>query len=278
MEVTLLFFLPLIGGFLFVEGSYFTRFKAARQETQRLYYKAAFWGVVFSAIGLVLHRSLLDRSVGYQGVAAYLSTSLVGPLFERTAGPNTLPASPQSIAVRLDLAFACAWGLLLGALTPLLNAAVLAVDRTWFHLVARRIRRPSLISYINQRAITDQIEMLLTEALRDSSQVQVTLTTLKVYVGWVTKSVDPRGQEKFLRLQPSLSGYRSADTGEVVFTTFYDEVLDAYRTDRRKLRSYQIVIPIDKIVSASGFDLDAYTRFQAKRAPSAAPVADRTMD
>ncbi len=39
MDVTLLFFLPLIGGFLFVQWFFVTRYRAARQETQRLYYQ-----------------------------------------------------------------------------------------------------------------------------------------------------------------------------------------------------------------------------------------------
>ena len=273
MDVALLFFLPLIGGFLFVETSYFTRFKAARQETQRLYYKAAACGVLLSVIGFVVHRLLLREATSYAAFVAFLSTNVIGPLFERPVSTVAPALSPQLVSVRVDLAFACAWGFAIGASTPLSNGVVYAVDRAWFHLVARRLGRPSLISAINQHATTDQIEILLTEALRHSSQVQVTLSTQKVYVGWVTKSVDPRGQEQFLRLQPSLSGYRSTDTVELHFTTFYDAVLDRHDSDVR-LRSYQIVIPIDKIVSASGFDLEAYAEFQAARTPAAPEPAE----
>ncbi len=60
-----------------------------------------------------------------------------------------------------------------------------------------------------------------------------------------------------------MSGYRSKDDGEIQLTTFYDDILERFREDRDRLRSYEIVVPMDKIVSASGFDLDAYVEFQA---------------
>ncbi len=274
MDVALLFFLPLIGGFLFVERFYGTRFRAAREETQRLYYKAAFWGVALSIVGLVLHHAL-RHVAAYRDLADQLGRAVLGPLLERPPGLSGAPdpvVANQGLAVRIDVAFACAWALALGVATPALNGLVALVDR-----VAYRPRGRSLISAINDASITDQFERLLAEALRASRQIQVTLSNQKVYIGWVTRSPNPHGQEKYFRIQPSMSGYRSKDDGEVQLTTFYDDILERFRDDRARLRSYEIVIPIDKIVSASGFDLAAYVEFQAHgraRARREAPVQE----
>jgi hypothetical protein len=61
-----------------------------------------------------------------------------------------------------------------------------------------------------------------------------------------------------------MSGHRGSDDGRVVFNTFYDEALDNIESDAEQQRvaaTFQLVIPIDKIVSASGFDFGAYERF-----------------
>ncbi len=275
MDVALLFFLPLIGGFLFVERFYGTRFRAARQETQRLYYQAAAWGVLLSIVGLLLHR-WLGAFAFYRLRADEIGLRVFGPLFERPATTGG-PPSPESVAIRIDLAFACAWALVLGMLTPVVNGVVYLVDRIWYLGVARRLHRSSLIATINRASITDQFEILLAEALADSKQIQVTLSNQKVYVGWVTRSPNPWSQEKYFRIQPSISGFRSKDDGEVRFSTFYDELLDRYTNDPKRLRAYEIVIPMDKIVSASGFDPAAYVEFQKKRAtrPADTPPIER---
>jgi len=272
LDVTLLFFLPLIGGFLFVERFYGTRFRAARQETQRLYYQAAAWGVVLAVAGLLLHRGLAAIP-SYRLYADDISRTVLGPLLERPPTPTWQP-STESVQIRVDLAFACAWALLIGMFgTFVINFAIRVCDLLWSLGPARWLGRPSLISMMNHRSITDQFEVLLAESLRGSKQVQITLSNQKVYVGWVTRSPNPMGQEKYFRIQPSISGFRSKDNGEIQFTTFYDEMLDRFKDNPERLRAYEIVIPMDKIVSASGFDLAAYLEFQKKRVATAGPPA-----
>jgi hypothetical protein len=47
--------LPVIGGFAFITRFTLLRYWTGREESQRLYYRAAFWGIVFAAIAALLH-------------------------------------------------------------------------------------------------------------------------------------------------------------------------------------------------------------------------------
>ena len=271
MDVALLFFLPLIAGFRFVQTCVFTSYRAARQDTQRLYYQAAVWGIVLAVLGFFLHRWASGWS-WYRPIATGVIDGFVSPLLERTSASGTPIDSKATAAIRVDLAFACGWALLLGLATPLFNRLVAAIYAGWTLLTAVDERPRSLVSAVNYLSITDQFEMLLADALRRAGQIQCTLSNQKVYVGWVTQSPNPLGQEKYFRIQPSMSGFRSKDDGRVTFTTYYDDILQKYKTDPERLRWYEIVIPMDKIVSAAGFDLTAYVEFQKKpRAEPAAP-------
>ncbi|MGA2552362.1 MAG: hypothetical protein ABSF50_19625 [Burkholderiaceae bacterium] len=270
MDLALLFFLPLLGGFLFVVDFYGTRFKVARQETQRVYYKAAFCGVVLSIVGLVLHHQFQRQSDTYRDIAVFLRQHFVDPLLERPIPAGGPAPSADSIAARDELAFACLWGFFLGAAAPLYNVLIMVVDWAWTYLFARWVGLPSLRQMINRSSIRDQFELLITDALIQANQVQVTLVNQKVYTGWVTQSVNPESQEKYIRLQPSLSGYRSKDTCQVEFTTNYGKFLEK-ETDKRKLRSFEVVIPIDKVISASGFDPKAYKALHHSAEEAQAP-------
>ena len=61
---------------------------------------------------------------------------------------------------------------------------------------------------------------------------------------------------------------------EVNYTTFYDKILTEFEANpdtKDAVDSFQQVIPVDKVVTLSGFNLDAYVRFLAER-PSEAPA------
>ncbi|HEY4068365.1 MAG TPA: hypothetical protein VGM74_15800, partial [Burkholderiaceae bacterium] len=72
---------------------------------------------------------------------------------------------------------------------------------------------------------------------------------------------------KYFKIQPWMSGYRGAD-GTVTFNTFYDEILADFEADpahEAAIETFQLVIPIDKVLTASGFDVQAYERFLEER-------------
>jgi len=91
----------------------------------------------------------------------------------------------------------------------------------------------------------------------------VTLSTGKVYVGYVLEALDPDLPTKFIKLQPLMSGQRS-DSGQVAYITFYDQTLadfEANPATKAATDLFQVVIPVDEITTLSGFDLDAYVHF-----------------
>jgi hypothetical protein len=106
----------------------------------------------------------------------------------------------------------------------------------------------------------------------------VTLSNSKVYVGSVLESLDPGSPAKYFKIQPWMSGHRGED-GMVQFNTFYDDILSAFQADpgkRAAVETFQLVIPIDKVLTASGFDVQAYERFLRER--DAGAVADNQAD
>lgn len=111
------------------------------------------------------------------------------------------------------------------------------------------------------------MEFLLSRSLLNGEAIQVTLSTGKVYVGYVLAVPDPVLPTKFITLQPSMSGRRDGE-GQVSYMTFYDEILMEFEANpdtRDALDLFQQVIPVGKVVTPGGFNLDAYVRFLAER-------------
>lgn len=263
MELALFFVLPLIGGFAFATTFELLRYRTGREEAQRLYYRAALIGVVLAVLAAALHAALHAWSKPYAMSIDRLAAAVVAPLLEKERSATTQPLSPAATAIRVDAAIACAYAFLLGALAPLWNRLIRLADRAWTRWAPRRPRR-SFLERLNLRAITDQLERLIAESLLDASLVQVTLNNAKVYVGSVLESPNPASPAKYFKIQPWMSGQRSAEDGRVTFNTYYDTILAGFAQDeskRRTVATFQLVIPIDKVVSASGFDLGAYERF-----------------
>lgn len=108
---------------------------------------------------------------------------------------------------------------------------------------------------------------LLSESLLNGDAVQIRLGMGKVYVGDVLEGPDPDLPTQFIKLQPLMSGQRGSD-GQVEYTTFYDRILADFERDpatRAAVKAFQQVVPVDKVVTLGGFDLDAYVRFLADR-------------
>jgi hypothetical protein len=254
LDLPLFFTLPLIGGFAFVTSLWSLRWRSARQDTQRLYYRAAVYGVVLAA-GLAVAHTALFQWAAYRDGFSWLYTSFLKPLF------TTKDALPeQALAIRAHVALVCVYALLFGIFAPrILNRAAAWLSQ------ARRGRDTRVVA--NLAAITDPLESLLSRSLLNGEAIQVTLSTGKVYVGYVLEAPDPDLPTKFIKLQPLMSGQRGAD-GQVDYNTFYDEILSEYESNpatKAALDTFQQVVPVDKVVTVSGFNLDAYVHFLGDR-------------
>lgn len=263
MDLALFFVLPLIGGFAFATGFDLLRYRTGRQDSQRLYYLAAMIGVLLALAGAALHLWLSTFAV-YGFFIRDITANLVSPLLEKERSAGTLPISAIAQGLKVQAVFACLWGFALGVVTPIWNRGIRALDWAWTRLARRR----SFLDRLNLNAITDQMERLITASLINKTLVQVTLNNSKVYVGSVHESLNPASPAKYFKIQPWLSGQRSSKDGRVEFNTFYDTVLAAVDKSDPKgevAASFQLVIPIDKVVTASGFSLQAYEQFEIER-------------
>jgi hypothetical protein len=251
VDLPLFFTLPLIGGYAFVTGFFALRWRSARQDAQRLYYRAAVWGGVLTLVAASLHLLLLLWPA-YRHGYDWLDVGFLQPLL---TVKDPLPAA--STLIRSHVALVCVYALLFGVSATLWGRALL-----W--IASRFDVRLSVMANLN--AITDPLESLLARSLLNGEAIQVTLSTGKVYVGYVLEAADPDLPTKFIRMQPLMSGQRNAD-GQVEYTTFYDQILAEFEANpetQSAVASFQQVIPVDKVVTLSGFNLDAYVHFLAE--------------
>jgi hypothetical protein len=112
----------------------------------------------------------------------------------------------------------------------------------------------------------DYLEELLTDALDSTRQVSITLHSGKVYVGFVVRTFNPAYDRKYIVILPTMSGYRTATTRQLIFDTDYTRVYQALMEEDesrlvRGVNDFQIVVPVSQVVSANLFDWEAYQRF-----------------
>jgi hypothetical protein len=228
--------LPLVGGFFFVNHCFLTRYSSARDEGHRLYFRAAFAGaflLVFSLLSLLLARELLGDWLWFIRTEQS-AIKLLGPLMKDQAQAKA----------HLGLAVACILAMLLGpGLAGLINFGF----GNWY-------RERFLWSAV----LKDEGETFLLDAVSLERTIMVSLSSGKIYVGYVLSTLDPTIDRKWLTLLPFMSGHRRED-GTVHFTTSYDQVYQGMEADFQD--DFHLVLPLDKVTSMSFFDPDAYKRF-----------------
>jgi hypothetical protein len=112
----------------------------------------------------------------------------------------------------------------------------------------------------------DYLEMLLVRAQRETKLVSITLKNRKAYVGFVTRTMDPMFDRKYIQLLPFKSGYRDTTTLSLTLAVDYTAV---YAKLIRKelpiitagIQDFEIVIPVTEIQSANLFEPHAYNLF-----------------
>ena len=87
-----------------------------------------------------------------------------------------------------------------------------------------------------------------------------------VYVGFIVRTFDPAYDRKYIVILPTMSGYRTETTHQVVFNTDYTRVYQVLMEEDesrlvRGVNDFQVVIPVAEVLSANLFDWEAYERF-----------------
>lgn len=100
-------------------------------------------------------------------------------------------------------------------------------------------------------------DFFILKTMQKGDFMQVTLENNKCYVGIVSQIQEPKEEttgHKHISLTPVLSGYRHSETQSIIFTNRYP------KNPKRDIINYNdaIIVPIDKIISISGFDIKIF--------------------
>lgn len=240
MELALLL-LPLVGGYLFSQTWYPTKFKSSKEDGHRLYFRSAFYAAILFAVAMVL-RFLLLKLGFYRSFEDLLQTIAV-----HYVASDPMPTFSLGVTSIYSLGLGFVSGYALNFVT--------SRDLSVFRSIA-----------------DDDFERLLHDAIDLDLPISATMENDKVYIGFVLTTSDVlRGRMSFTIL-PLISGYRD-ERRELVMTTFYG---DAYeQMSERKMDDtnltpddFRIVLPKSKIQSVNLFDLTVYEMFKQENTHS----------
>lgn len=264
--------IPLLAGYVFISTWLATKYLIKREDSQKLYIRAAFWGLWLFLLAFALTYQIKD-------------SVLAGLIFFR----SLMDSVPFEVAnEKIDNAF---WvltltiTLIIGTfggyflnwlyaiyVTPKKKLATIVLDRL---IGGKNPALSAIYNYARRDAVRGAItvmnadlELILLRSMEENMPVCVTLGHGKVYVGLITGSIDPGDKRDMLRVLPLVSGYRKSDDYKITFTTSY---ISLYRlcTEGSELEhldpsKFEIVFPHCEIKSVNLFDINAYNAFQAK--------------
>lgn len=117
-----------------------------------------------------------------------------------------------------------------------------------------------------------QLEVFLIDAQLRDKMISITLKNRKVYVGLVVESEFSRKKENeedyYLKILPTLSGYRDPNSLRVVFTTRYSDKWtdkDLMKRTKLKVSDFEILISGNEVMTISKFDYTVYQNFDEQR-------------
>lgn len=246
MEVAFALILPLVAGYLYVSGCNPLRYKQARDDGHRLYFRIAYYGLLLFIV------TALTLGFAYWSLGESPWIQEVWERWVRQVSP--LLKEPEKAPAQLAFFLICVATVALGRCLPPIENWLL---QSW------------KFDFLLEAAEQDDLESFLLEAAVEYKSISVTTSSGKVYVGLVLQTGDPKTNRRVITMLPFMSGYRS-EAGKVIFTTFYDEVYVQREEDDAEFapaEDFRLVLPIDKMVSVSFFDLKVYETFNAKPPP-----------
>lgn len=101
----------------------------------------------------------------------------------------------------------------------------------------------------------------------------ITLDNRKVYIGTVAEAPNLEPHDRYARIIPFFSGYRSSDSLELFFTVDYLRHYDQDK-DPSEWPDFSVVIPLDSIRTISFFDHAEYQKYFAATQNPADPGDD----
>lgn len=274
MDVAFLLILPLIGGYTFASKWNFVRYRTAREDGHRLYFRAALFAIILFFLALALHIILLYSFNTYAVLEQKISHGKLSSLYDLLLrhellvenkslnGNQTLSEFP----IFLISLYAFALGLFLSYPLNGLFALVWVVFLRYKKFRNRQTKLLPLPPFLIEAMQQDDFEKLIVTAATRPMPLAITIESRKIYVGFVLETSSPRFSRKAITILPLMSGYRD-EGSRVTFTTFYQPIYDVVKDDTHHLRhlsidDFRVVLPVDRIITSNLFDLEAYEEFQ----------------
>ena len=115
-----------------------------------------------------------------------------------------------------------------------------------------------------KQVLQDDLSRLILRSMEMSKEpepIQFTLNTRKIYIGYVTSSLEPLNDaDAYISLLPMQSGYRDPKTLELVLENDYTPFWENEDFD---LSTLETVIPKKEIVTANIFNWDIYYKLNS---------------
>jgi hypothetical protein len=244
MNIALWAVVPLLSGYVFAVLFPPSAVHVAREDGHKLYFRSAFYGIFLFFCSILINSFLVNVSPRF--VCSILSFILyLSEPFSSLISINPKMAN----LVLLN--------------TICLNLAVL------LGLLFNVSKRFKL--YIFDKVIKyDDIEVIITRAVRNGMPISLSLKSGKVYVGFIAATIDPKEKRKDIRILPLLSGFRRPDDKTFEFTTNYQRIyrLREDELSHLALDDFEIVFPLSEVQSINLFDLRAYSMFHQADNPT----------
>ncbi|MBK5299709.1 MULTISPECIES: hypothetical protein [Gammaproteobacteria] len=270
-------FFPLIAGYLFVTTWHKTRYLIKREDSQKIYIRAAFWGIWLFLLAFTFVTSIKQDVEPYLAfVRVWADLAILQDSSDRQIDTAFwVLVLFSTLALGMFGGYLLNWSLAFGTISRkeffrLLVRRVKHRDPHFFRQIYDYSTRAALKKVIHD--LNADLEIIVMRALELTMPVSVTMGNGKVYIGYVTGAIDPGDKRDMLRILPVVSGYRAGEEMTLRFTTWYTTVYQRFKKDESlshlNPELFEVAFPLSEIRAINLFDAEAYQAFQQENAPA----------
>ncbi|MCU7853906.1 MAG: hypothetical protein KZQ80_17030 [Candidatus Thiodiazotropha sp. (ex Monitilora ramsayi)] len=263
MDDAILFLLPLAGGYALSTIWTASLYHASRESGHRLYLRAIFYAAILIIICSLLHVIFFATFQTYRvDVLGFIAKTFhFNEKIELFNEPSRYLITCTSVILGPIIGHAFNITRLSFLLDP--------EGKNLLSWVVRFLQNWELIQ-LRHAIQNNDFEKLLIDAFFKDMPILFSLDNGKVYVGWVVAAPNPIHTRRAVRILPLLSGYRDSETHQVKFLTDYFEIFELISSGKTEelnhlsADDFEVVLPVDCIISSHLFDLMVYEFFQTQ--------------
>lgn len=265
-------FVPLLAGYLFVSTWFPTSYLIKREDSQKVYFRAAYWGIWLFLLSFAF-MSMMRTELG--SFIAFLNSWREQVILNDGKKAADFDLMFWMLVLGVTLGLGTVGGYLLNWLTAFVSTPRKELVRLLVRLYKKNKANfwATIYSFAKRsavrhaiRALNSDLDIILLRAMEENMPVSITLGHGKVYIGYVTGSIEPGEKREMLRILPLASGYREGDAMKLKLTTWYVAVYQQFANDNTlshlRPELFEIVLPLSEMKSINLFDVHAYQAFQ----------------